>query len=399
MRIIHTSDWHIGQNFYGYERDDEHRYFFEQLAEIMGRERPDALVVSGDIFHTAVPSAAAQRLFVDGVLMLHDASPNSTIVITAGNHDGASRLEAQSQLWQRLGIKVIGGTRIDTDKEFCAEQFLVNIRGIGVVVAVPYFHPSYYPAVHPDVMREDRQSEFFAALMQAAQRDECPVVMMAHLAVEGANLRGHEDVPVGGMLKDNIDLLGDGYDYLALGHIHMPQRIDNRSYYCGTPLPVSFSEDYDHYVNLVDIQAHGTVPGVTQLQLQLKRGVKTLPPDGGILDEALALLEAMAQTDQSYVRLLVEPEGGPLPADAEDRARKVAQGKDCRFCEIRIKPRKEATKDSQRLKIVEVQDFRSIEPIEVAKRHYRDKIGQDMSQTISEMITKAIEIAQNIRTL
>ena len=94
MRIVHTSDWHLGQNFYRFDREEEHLCFFEQLAEVLRRERPDALVVSGDVFHNSAPSISAQRLFVEGVMMLADSSPETTIVITAGNHDS---------VWMRRG--------------------------------------------------------------------------------------------------------------------------------------------------------------------------------------------------------------------------------------------------------------------------------------------------------
>ena len=93
MRIIHTSDWHIGQSFYNYSRDDEHRHFAKQLANEIYRLKPDTLIVAGDIFDVAVPSIQAQRLLVEILTMLHDACPSMKIVLIAGNHDRASRLD------------------------------------------------------------------------------------------------------------------------------------------------------------------------------------------------------------------------------------------------------------------------------------------------------------------
>ncbi len=89
MLILHTSDWHIGQTFYHFDREDEHNHIFMQMAEIMRACSPDALVVSGDIFHNATPSASAQRLFVDTVIRLHEASPETVIFAAKVNSPGS----------------------------------------------------------------------------------------------------------------------------------------------------------------------------------------------------------------------------------------------------------------------------------------------------------------------
>ena len=93
FKFIHTSDWHLGQSFYGYDRSEEQQDFLEQLADIVRQHQPDALLVSGDIFHTATPSNAAVKMYVDAMLNIHDACESTTIVVIAGNHDSASRLD------------------------------------------------------------------------------------------------------------------------------------------------------------------------------------------------------------------------------------------------------------------------------------------------------------------
>ena len=108
MKIIHTSDWHIGQIFNEYERTEEHLAFFRTLAGITAREKPDALLVSGDIFHNPLPSAQSQKMYADAILGLKEASPGTTVVITAGNHDSGSRLEVFKELWDMAGVKVVG---------------------------------------------------------------------------------------------------------------------------------------------------------------------------------------------------------------------------------------------------------------------------------------------------
>ena len=113
FKFIHSSDWHIGQSFYGYDRSEEQRDFLRQLADIVRKHTPDALLVSGDIFHTAAPSNAAVNLYVEEMLNIHKACPTMAIIVIAGNHDSASRLDSDKKLWQLAGVTVIGSITRD----------------------------------------------------------------------------------------------------------------------------------------------------------------------------------------------------------------------------------------------------------------------------------------------
>lgn len=94
MKILHTSDWHIGHQLYGHERAEDHAHVFNQIAEIVAQEKPDAMVVSGDVFHTAIPTLQAQKQLVEYLISIQNAHPGMTTVVTAGNHDGQARLAA-----------------------------------------------------------------------------------------------------------------------------------------------------------------------------------------------------------------------------------------------------------------------------------------------------------------
>lgn len=391
MKIIHTSDWHLGQNFYRFDREEEHRYFFDQLSDALEREQPDALLVSGDVFHNSAPTIASQKLMVEGIMQLHDAAPYTTIIITAGNHDSGSRLDAQRELWRRLGIHVIGGCLRLQDGTFSPKQFVVELPGKGYILAAPYFHPSNYPMADVDIERNCRQRSFFEALLHSIEDKELPVVMMAHLAVVGCDTEGHEDEPIGGMMKENLSELGEGYDYLALGHIHKPQAVSSRAYYSGSPFPMTFSEDYVHSVNLVTIANHGDIPDVKHLTLKNKRNVRTVPPKGAPLAEALEAFKAIDAADDSYIRILID-QADVLAADAEDRALKIAADKACRFCELRRKPREYHHEGHDFYNIQEVDDFRIIDPMEIAKRSFMRKHNVDMNDTLVEMMKETINL-------
>lgn len=393
MKIIHTADWHLGQSFYRYDREDEHEHFFAQLAEVLRREQPHALVVSGDIFHNPAPSPAAVKLFTHSLLQLHDASPQTLLVVTAGNHDSGTRLEASQELWQRNGIEVVGCCRRDEDGGFDPARFVLDVQGLGYVVAVPFIHPSNYPAA-PETPREDRRKAFFRSVLEAVPDKNRPVVLMAHMAVDGCDTAGHEDVVVGGMLTEPLDDLGEGYDYLALGHIHKPQRIGSRAYYSGSPLPLSFSEDYTHYINIVTVGERGAEPEVVREAVEPLRRVRTFPPEGAPLEEALQMLADLDPADNSYIRLLVDCEGMLAP-DAEDRARHAVEGKACRFCEVHRVQHEQASDYEAFGTLTEVEDFTVLEPLDIARRAYERAGGQPMRQELVDLFNQALSLSNS----
>ena len=119
MKILHTSDWHLGQELYCFDRTEEHLSFLSQIENIVKEEQPDALVVSGDIYHNSTPSNSVMRMFSDALLKIANVNPQMKIIITAGNHDSSSRLEITRNIWQRLNVEVIGGIeKVDGDYLF-----------------------------------------------------------------------------------------------------------------------------------------------------------------------------------------------------------------------------------------------------------------------------------------
>lgn len=391
MLLIHTSDWHIGHTFYRFDREDEHTHVFRQLARIMEDVRPDALVVSGDIFHNAAPSVTAQQLFVDTILQLHSASPDTVIVISAGNHDSGSRLGAHSRLWRQIGIHVVGTAVRDERGYADPAQFIVDVADKGRIVVVPFFHPSNYPLMNENPDRSRRGQEFFAGLMDTAADTDMPLVLMAHVAVQGCDTKGHEDATVGGMAKDPLSDLSDGYDYLALGHIHCPQKISERAYYCGSPLPVSFAEDYQHFVNLVNISHRGAMPEVIRLPLAPLRNVVTIECDS--FDDALGRLLSVPDNEGDYYRLLIDS-SEPIPTDADDCAIEAVKGKQCRYCETRKVLRSVPSGNNGRIQVEDIQDMEAYAPLDIARQSWNRLHGEEMNDELAQMLSEAIKLAE-----
>lgn len=406
MKIIHTSDWHLGQTLYGHDRTEEHEAFLNQLADIVHKEQPDALVVCGDIFHTATPSAAVQKLYTDHLLLIRQACPTMTIVITAGNHDSASKLEIARNLWQYFGIHVIGQINRQSDGLFDLSRHIIAVQPApesppkGFIIAVPHTYPYNYPDLTGDTPREKRQTRFFTALQELATAqnpEQLPVVLTAHLTVTGCDQTGH-DLSLGGMDSVNTEILGDNYDYLALGHIHCPQNLSSpcgTARYCGTPIPVSFDESYTHSVSLVEITSHGVPPKIRTIPINNPRPLYTIPESAQPIDKALDELRHFTCTQPGYIRLNVLAENFLNP-DAQEQASEVARSKNCSFCYIRIQKDDAAHPTTERL--LTVQELRRKSPVDIARMYYQDTQHEDLPDEFTTMIREAWQQVQEENT-
>ena len=394
FKLIHTSDWHLGQNFYGYDRSEEQRDFLRQLAAIVAQEQPDALLVSGDIYHTAAPSSAAVSMYVEGMLDIHKACPDMAIVVIAGNHDSASRLESDSLLWRLAGVRVLGGIARDSQGLADLQRHIIPVTDKGIIAAVPYAHRNSFPKVSDeDIESGERQRAYFEALLNqvnAGNPDDLPVVLMAHLAVNNSDFTGHDRNMT--MECVEIDALGQGYDYAALGHIHRPQQVSNHARYCGTPVPVSFDEQCEHSVSIVTIEAHGAMPQVTTTAIKNIRPLHTIPAKDPVdLETALALVEEQRNNvKNAYIRLNVAVEHY-LPNGAQERAAKAVNAQQGRFCEIKKTALNTATGPSRQMT---VEEFNRKQPIEVANQYYLEKIGRAMTDDEKAMFNYVQQLVE-----
>jgi len=394
FKLIHTSDWHLGQNFYGYDRSEEQRDFLRQLAAIVAQEQPDALLVSGDIYHTAAPSSAAVSMYVEGMLDIHKACPDMAIVVIAGNHDSASRLESDSLLWRLAGVRVLGGIARDSQGLADLQRHIIPVKDKGIVAAVPYAHRNSFPKVSDeDIESGERQRAYFEALIEhvnAGNPDALPVVLMAHLAVNNSDFTGHDRNMT--MECVEIDTLGQGYDYAALGHIHRPQQVSERARYCGTPVPVSFDEQCEHSVSIVTIEAHGALPQVTTTAIKNIKPLHTIPAKDPVdLETALALVEEQRNNvKNAYIRLNVAVEHY-LPNGAQERAAKAVNAQQGRFCEIKKTALNTATGPSRQMT---VEEFNRKQPIEVANQYYLEKIGRAMTDDEKAMFNYVQQLVE-----
>ena len=391
--FIHTSDWHLGQNFYGYDRSEEHKDFLRQLADIVRKRQPDALLVSGDIYHTAAPSNAAVNLYVNAMLDIHRACPTMAIIVIAGNHDSASRLDSDKRLWELANVTVLGGIARDADGKANFDKHIIKVGDNGIVAAVPFAYPSSFPvpADEAEIVRDQRQQAYFQALLDHTQElntKGLPVVLMAHLAVNNSDFTGHD---YNMMESFEIGTLGTGYDYAALGHIHRPQQLSERARYSGTPIPVSFDEQCEHSVSIVEIDNHGSLPHIETKVIKNLKPLHTVPANEAVdLEEALKLIDQRDDITGSYIRLHVKVVRF-LPTGSQERAAQAVSDRKGYYCEIKKTASIVTQGAKQQMTLAE---FSSKQPIEIANQYLLDTTGSEMTEKEKEMFNYALRLVQ-----
>lgn len=406
MKIIHTSDWHLGQNFYKYDRQEEHRHFFRQLETICKEENADALVVSGDIYHSSNPSSSVKKLFTEAVLSIHRAAPDMKIIITAGNHDSGSLLEAESALWQLANVFVIGGiyrkTQINLPDSVDLDRHIININDKGYVIAVPHSYSQNFPDLTGDTALQDRQGLFFQALQKRCLElsSEKPVVMTAHLTVTGCDRRdkiSDNGIPdsIGGIDSADLKSFGVDYDYLALGHIHKPQNIGRKARYCGSPLPLNFSETWEHSVSIVNLERHGELPEIYTRKLDVSLPVVTIPETPLPFEEVLEIIRNLPDNIEAYLRVNVLSDDYLTP-DCEIMINEALQDKKYRYCLI-FRNRTERTDETSITQDIDIEKVKSLSPTEIAKLYFMEKEGRELDDNLVGLLDEIVKEIENNR--
>ena len=383
MKIIHTSDWHLGHALYNYSREEEQADMLRQMTRIVEKEKPDAFVISGDVYDTMQPSTSVQTMLADALVEIHRANPKMLTVCIAGNHDSGSRHTIYRTPWKALNVEMVGNISRDSR----LEDYIFKLEGKGYIVAVPFAADRFMP--------EDVYVRLLEMVDEMNREEQLPVFLCAHLAVARCDYRGHDmstDENIGGLGCQELSVFGEGYDYIGLGHIHKYQKLDNegRIYYCGTPIAMSFDEVYRgnrHCVMLVECDGHGAIPQVTPLDISNPRPLVNIPQEGFSEWEEVKR-EFMNYPDDisSYVRLNVEVENY-LTSGANDEARMIASTKACRFCFINAK-RKESIQKEKERRVFTTSEFKQLDTTDVARMWIESKgvtFDDEMRQIIEEV--------------
>jgi exonuclease SbcD len=328
MKFLHTSDWHIGKPLRGRSRDNEYLAALEELLAIAKDEQVDALLIAGDTFDTAVPTPDAERIFFHFVGELVGA--NLPAVIIAGNHDHPRRMNAYAPVLGRLGVHVIGEP-VAADEGGVIELPSRDGSETAVIAALPWVSERKVRDFD-DLMKEGRRAEQYAegvanmmAHLAKSFRADAVNIMLAHVLMEDARIGGPESgerpLHMGQTYVIRRQALPQTAQYIALGHVHMPQEaVLANAYYSGSLLQCDFGEaGQAKRVNIIDVSP-GRKANVTHVPLKSIRQLRNIgsAKQGVSLDEIRALSNE-TQTGKladAYLKVWVKVDR-PLPGLAQ----------------------------------------------------------------------------------
>lgn len=275
MKLLHTSDWHLGRVLHDRSLLEDQRAFLRQVEDVLRTDPHDALIVAGDVFDRSIPPEDAVDLFASFLSGLRRVAPTMPIVVIAGNHDSGSRLAYLGPLLTAVHVHLRG------DPSSLEQPILV--RGAdgdeAEIFCIPFLFPGAL-STHaegeelPLATQESALEEAMRRVRSARQHGRHHVAV-AHCFVSGGSVSESERVLVGQATQVGAALF-EGFDYVALGHLHRPQRITDRVHYSGSPLPYSFSEAEDQKSLLSVELAHGEPPRVVRIPVALPRRMKVL---------------------------------------------------------------------------------------------------------------------------
>lgn len=267
LRIIHTADWHLGHHLHGISRDYEHQQFLAWLLQKLTQQKADALIVAGDIFDTANPSAAAQTQLYDFLLKARTQCPQLNIILVGGNHDSAARLDAPATLLKALGVVVVGGLNRSPQGEIDWQRLLVPMSNAQGEIkawcgAMPFLRhvdlPNNHSVDDPLISGvKTLYQQLITQLQQQAQNNEA-LLLTGHCYMAGGNISELSERKIlgGNQHALPVDIFSEHIHYTALGHLHLAQTVGaNESVrYSGSPIPLSFDEQhYPHQIVQIDL--------------------------------------------------------------------------------------------------------------------------------------------------
>ncbi|MFC3607879.1 exonuclease SbcCD subunit D C-terminal domain-containing protein [Stutzerimonas tarimensis] len=347
MRLIHTSDWHLGQALHGQDRDAEHVAFLDWLLGQVVQHSVDALLIAGDIFDTVNPPLKAQERLYDFIVAVHERRPALQILMIAGNHDSGARIELPAPLMKRLNAHAVGRIGWLADGGLDHARLLLPIpdakgQVLGWCIALPFLRPAevtgladsedYLSGIH-EVHRR------LIAAAEATREPGQPLIALSHAHMAGGAVSedSERNLIIGSAEALPASLFPPSVAYVALGHLHKPQKVagQTRIRYSGSPLPLSFAEvSYPHQVLLVSFD--GEQLGQVE-SLLVPRAVDMLRVGPDSLAPVLAELEALAPLglfDDHRPWLEVRVRLDEPQPDLRQRIETALAGKACRLVRI-----------------------------------------------------------------
>ncbi|BDD09913.1 nuclease SbcCD subunit D [Fulvitalea axinellae] len=404
MRVIHTADWHLGQRFFQYDRAQEHQRFLDWLLDFMKTEGADILIVSGDIFDTATPPNYALKQYYDFLKEVRTTTCRH-IIITGGNHDSPAVLNAPKEVLKEMDVHVIGCAEKNDEGEIDFEKEKIVLRDQNgeieaVIAAVPFLRDRDLRFSVAGESYEDRamavkkgiESHYteLAEMVSDYSKSGIPVLATGHLYAAGGEASDSErDIHIGNLGQVSATAFPDLFDYVALGHLHRPQRIggSDRVRYSGSPIPLSFSERNDTK-EIVILNIENKVVELERIKVPVSRQLLRFRGNIEQLEKNFKTLDDSAWELCAWAEAVVEYEKG-VEADPMARTRllEAIEGKNIEL--LKISNQLDLRNDNEEIDSNESLD--ELSEMEIFKKRcvskgYSDEKTEDLEKTFTELL-------------
>lgn len=270
VRFLHTSDWHLGQFFYNHSRQYEHEQFLAWLLEQIKEKQPHALLIAGDIFDVINPASAAQKQLYQFLADAHDLAPHMQTLMIAGNHDSGYRIEQVEPLLEKYNAQTVGVIHKNNEGSIDLDRLLIPIYNenktiVAWCLALPFLRPAEITGFNEQTTNSQNaiaylHQQIIAEAIKRKTPDQA-LILMSHAHMQGGETSDSErPIIIGNEEALSTALFDDVIDYVALGHLHKPQKVGQENIrYSGSPIPLSFSEiNYKHQLVEVTIDPKKT---------------------------------------------------------------------------------------------------------------------------------------------
>lgn len=405
MKLLHTSDWHLGRALYGRKRTEEFKAFLTWMAQLVDQQQIDILLVAGDIFDTTTPSNRVQNLYYDFLKKII-FSGCQHVIITGGNHDSPTFLEAPAALLKGMHVHVVGAVDEDISKEIIAipNRNAANPDAPALIVcAVPYLRErDIRPAVAGESLSDKAkllvkgiQAHYSRIISEAVTHRQqanldIPIIATGHLFAAGGNVvtgDGVRDLYVGSLAHVPATIFPPEIDYLALGHLHAPQKVGGSETrrYSGSPLPMSFAEaEKTKQVVIVSLESRCT--DIQTVAVPVFQKIRSLRGDLPALLDQLAALKK--ENESIWLELIYN--GDQVIGNLSEELKKSADNSPLEI--LRIVNEKviantlQATVDNQPLESLTVEEVfsRCLVQSEIPKKQHKQLFAL-LNQTINDL--------------
>ncbi len=396
MKILHTSDWHLGRSLYGRRRHGEFEAFLDWLAEYIENEQVNVLLIAGDVFDTTAPSNRAQELYYSFLCRIAHSVTCRQVVVIGGNHDSPSFLNAPKALLGALNVHVVGAMDADDEIIVCH-----NADGdpCAIICAVPYLRDRDIRQSEAGESMDDKRAKLaegyrahyrnIGERAEAARGDlDLPIIGMGHcFAAGGTTLAddGVRDLNVGSLDHVEATAFPACFDYLALGHLHVPQKVaqSETMRYCGSPIPMGFGEANQQKL-VLQISFDGRTPQVAEIPVPCFQPLRRI---AGGMEEILEALKQL-KLEHSNAWLEIEYTDDNIAPDLREQVEAAIEGTDLEI--RRIKNKRVMDRVLQRIDTAETLD--DLEPTDVFARCLAEyEIPSDQRPQLTASYTEILQ--------